>query len=59
MTLLADRKLVLDMVQRMCEAEEMARNPATPITQRQYWIGRARAFDEVYTELKGLGYAGT
>ncbi len=48
-----DRELVLEIVQRMRESEETARRYPHGSMTRQYWEGRARAFDECYTELKG------
>jgi hypothetical protein len=54
---MVDRKPVLEILQRMREAEYAAKRAKTTI-DRAVWLSRARAFDEVYTELKGLGYAG-
>ena len=51
----AERDLLFDFVCRMREAEQASRR-----TVDQYniisWAARARAFDEIYTELKGMGF---
>jgi hypothetical protein len=51
-----DRKLVLEMLLRMRESEQCARVARTQL-DKAVWLSRARAFDEIYTELKGRGYA--
>jgi len=48
------RDFVLDVVQRMRESEEQARREFHPV-RKGIQLARARAFDEVYTEMKGVG----
>jgi uncharacterized protein (UPF0335 family) len=50
-----EREQLLEFVVRMREAEEAAQKDPNAI-QRAYWSGRSRAYDEVYTELKGSGF---
>lgn len=51
-----DRELVLEVLTRYRESLWAARRAHTEL-DRQVWGARARAFDEMYTELKGRGYA--
>lgn len=46
---------MLDILERMRESEEAA-DQARTHAGRDVQLSRARAFDEVYTELKGIGY---
>lgn len=57
-TMSVERRQLLDFVVRMRESEEQARVREREglHLQAEIWRTRARAFDEVYTELKGSGF---
>jgi len=50
-----DRSLVLEIVTRYRESLAWARRSEG--LSCVHWLARAEAYNEVYTELKGLGYA--
>lgn len=54
----SDRDLVCEVLVRLREAEQESRRPGISELRQHGWLTRARAFDEVYTELKGRGYDG-
>lgn len=53
-----ERSRLLDFLNRMRESECTAqqREAQGLLLQAEVWRARARAFNEVYTELKGSGY---
>lgn len=53
--MLPGRELTLEVIQRMRESEQAARDEVMFFYRRCENEARARAFDEVYTQIKGLG----
>lgn len=53
--MLPGRELALDILQRMRESEQAAQDETLFFYRRCENEARARAFDEVYTQIKGLG----
>lgn len=53
--MLPGRYLALEVLQRMREAEQDAETENMFFYRRCENTARARAFDEVYTQIKGLG----
>lgn len=49
-----ERALRFEVVTRMREAEEAAQHFPVSDRRHAWWSARARAFDEVYTEIKGM-----
>lgn len=52
-----DRALCFEILTRMRESQQAARRFPDGTPRQSYELGRARAFDECFTELKGLGLA--
>lgn len=49
-----EREILLEILYRLRESQDTLKAISGP--EKMRWVGRAEAFDEIYTELKGFGF---